>query len=153
MVNAREILDAGGNATNTLQVSLSSAGRRSWCIAKDFAKPDPVQQGLDWACGYGAADCAPIEPGNSCFLPNTVYSHASYAFNSYYQMHQQASLSCDFNGVATVTYEDPSYPGCIYPFRIGQLGAISKATVTFIHRYWAPVEAFIVIFMLLCFIP
>eukprot|EP00250_Pteridium_aquilinum_P009479 c18693_g1_i1 orf=291-1223(+) len=122
-LNASEIAGIGANDTDVGQVSLSGTDGRSWCIAKDYATPDSVQGALDWACGFGGADCGPIQLGNACYVPNTVYDHASYAFNSYYQIHQHASGTCDFDGVATVTYEDPSYPGCSYPFRAGQPGA------------------------------
>ncbi|KAI5082683.1 hypothetical protein GOP47_0002426 [Adiantum capillus-veneris] len=131
VVCGRETLDVGGSAIEGRRISLSSTYDKSWCIAKDYAKPDPVQEGLNWACGFGGADCVPIQLGNGCYLPNTVYSHASYAFNSYYQIHQHASGTCDFDGVATVTYEDPSYSGCTYPFRVGETGAESNGTRRF----------------------
>lgn len=66
-----------------------------------------LQTGLDYACGAGA-DCAPIHLGGSCFLPNTVQGHASYAYNSYYQKAGYASGACDFSGTATLTISDPS---------------------------------------------
>lgn len=111
------------NVTQSWQVTVGSIYDKTWCVAKQYATPDDLQRALDWACGFGGADCQPLQLGNPCFVPNTVYSHASYAFNSYYQIHQHASGTCDFGGTATVTYEDPSYPGCSYPFRPGQVGA------------------------------
>lgn len=123
VMHTSRTLTVRANATESVQISISSSFDKSWCIAKDYATPDSLQGALDWACGFGGADCQPIQLGNACFVPNTVYSHASYAFNSYYQIHQHASGTCDFAGVATVTYEDPSYPGCAYPFRAGQVGA------------------------------
>lgn len=134
------------NATESVQISISSSFDKSWCIAKDYATPDSLQAALDWACGFGGADCQPIQLGNACFVPNTVYSHASYAFNSYYQIHQHASGTCDFAGVATVTYEDPSYPGCSYPFRAGQVGATAGGASLGIVQFY---HAFIVVSVLL----
>ncbi|KAL5072570.1 hypothetical protein RYX36_011554 [Vicia faba] len=62
---------------------------------------------LNYACGAGA-DCDPIHPNGSCYNPNTVESHASYAFNSFYQKNKQASGTCDIAGSAHVVSIDPS---------------------------------------------
>ena len=50
----------------------------------------------------------PYKLGNDCYVPNTVFSHAFYAFNSYYQISGHALVSCDFNGLATITSEGAS---------------------------------------------
>jgi hypothetical protein len=62
---------------------------------------------LDYACGQGGADCSAIQQGGSCFSPDTVRDHASYAFNSYYQKNP-VQTSCDFGGTAALTTADPS---------------------------------------------
>ncbi|KAH7372941.1 hypothetical protein KP509_17G030400 [Ceratopteris richardii] len=102
---------------------------RYWCIARPWANQDMLQAALDWACGMGGADCTPIQLSQPCYVPNILVAHASYAFNSYFQIHQQATGSCDFAGTAMITNEDPSYPGCNYPFRIGQVGAPVRSEV------------------------
>jgi hypothetical protein len=84
----------------------SGGGGGSWCVASPSASPTALQVALDYACGYGA-DCSPIQQGGSCFNPDTVKDHASYAFNSYYQKNP-APTSCDFGGTATLTSTDPS---------------------------------------------
>lgn len=84
-----------------------SAAAVSWCISRSMASERVLQKALDYACGAGI-DCAPILPGGVCYLPNTVQSHAAYAFNSYYQMNGKAPSSCDFSGLATVASSDPS---------------------------------------------
>ncbi|GER36780.1 carbohydrate-binding X8 domain superfamily protein [Striga asiatica] len=53
-----------------------------------------LQIALDWACGFGRAECSPIQPGGPCFEPNNLHSHASYAFNSYYQQNGNSDIAC-----------------------------------------------------------
>ncbi|KAH6768725.1 Carbohydrate-binding X8 domain superfamily protein [Perilla frutescens var. frutescens] len=82
-----------------------------WCVAK-AAVPDPImQEAMDYACGSGA-DCDQLQPTGSCFMPNTLFAHASYAFNSYWQRTKVAGGKCDFGGTAILVTVDPSYGGC-----------------------------------------
>ncbi|KAI4383384.1 hypothetical protein MLD38_009226 [Melastoma candidum] len=85
----------------------------SWCIAIQGASRTALQVGLDYACGYGRADCSAIQPGGRCYEPNSVRDHASYAFNEYYQKNPIPS-SCNFSGTALVTSTDPSSSTCWY---------------------------------------
>ncbi|XVE51551.1 hypothetical protein DITRI_Ditri02bG0050900 [Diplodiscus trichospermus] len=85
----------------------------SWCVANQGASPTALQVALDYACGYGGADCSAIQSGGSCYEPNTVRDHASYAFNDYYQKHPGPS-SCAFGGTAQLTNTDPSSGNCHY---------------------------------------
>lgn len=78
-----------------------------WCVAKPTV-PDPiVQAAMDYACGSGA-DCKSIQPNGSCYRPDTLLSHASYAFNSYWQIRKVAGGTCDFGGTAMLVTIDPS---------------------------------------------
>ncbi|KAL1192555.1 PLASMODESMATA CALLOSE-BINDING PROTEIN 5 [Cardamine amara subsp. amara] len=86
-------------------------GGGQWCIAKATASPTSLQVALDYACGYGGADCGQIQQGASCYEPNTIRDHASFAFNSYYQKHP-GSDSCNFGGAAQLTTADPSKGSC-----------------------------------------
>ena len=76
-------------------------------MAKVHATNQQLLDALNYACGAGA-DCDPIQPNGSCYNPNTVESHASYAFNSFYQKNKQASGTCVFAGSAHVITIDPS---------------------------------------------
>uniref|UniRef100_A0ACD5V2K1 Uncharacterized protein n=1 Tax=Avena sativa TaxID=4498 RepID=A0ACD5V2K1_AVESA len=83
------------------------AGQALWCVAKPTV-PDPIlQEAMDYACGSGA-ECRSIQPAGACSQPNTVLAHASYAFNSYWQMTRAAGGTCDFGGTATIVTSDPS---------------------------------------------
>lgn len=85
----------------------NSPGGASWCVAKSGAPQASLQAALDYACGLGGADCSTIQQGGSCYNPNTLQGHASYAFNSYYQKNP-VQTSCDFGGTAMVTNTNPS---------------------------------------------
>ncbi|KAK9285826.1 hypothetical protein L1049_025027 [Liquidambar formosana] len=78
-----------------------------WCVAKPTVPDAIIQEALDYACGSGA-DCGSIRPNGPCFQPNTMYAHASYAFNSYWQRSKEAGGTCDFGGTAMLVTVDPS---------------------------------------------
>lgn len=78
-----------------------------WCVAKPSV-PDPIiLEAMNYACGSGA-DCNTIQTNGPCFEPNTVYAHASYAFNSYWQRTKVAGGTCSFGGTAMLVTVDPS---------------------------------------------
>lgn len=91
----------------------------SYCVALSTADPTQLQKALDWACGSGSTlgnvDCSALQQGGSCYEPNSVINHASYAFDAYYVKQNGASGSCSFNGLATVTQTNPSNGTCVYP--------------------------------------
>ncbi|XP_078437096.1 glucan endo-1,3-beta-glucosidase 1-like [Wolffia australiana] len=92
------------------------AGGRKFCVAAPAGEVDEraLLAALDWACGPGKADCSGIQPGEACYVPRTARTHASYAFNSYYQQHGKAAEACQFQGAAMVTTTDPSHGRCIF---------------------------------------
>uniref|UniRef100_J3ML86 glucan endo-1,3-beta-D-glucosidase n=1 Tax=Oryza brachyantha TaxID=4533 RepID=J3ML86_ORYBR len=112
-----------GNGTPVYLLHVSGTGGvlandttdRTFCIASDDADEKAVQAAMDWACGPGRTDCTAIQPGQGCYEPNDVRSHASYAFDSYYQLQGKAAGSCYFQGVGMVTTTDPSHDSCIFP--------------------------------------
>ncbi|PPD85514.1 hypothetical protein GOBAR_DD17544 [Gossypium barbadense] len=73
-----------------------------------------LQASLDYACAHGI-DCSPIQPGGSCFEPNTLSAHAAYAMNLYYQSSGPDPSSCDFSQAAMLSSSNPSYNGCTFP--------------------------------------
>lgn len=90
--------------TNPVAPAVSGQG---WCVAKTGVTEAVLQSGLDYACGMGGTDCSQIQQGGSCYDPNTLQNHASFAFNSYYQKNPVAT-SCDFGGAASLVSTNPS---------------------------------------------
>jgi len=88
-------------------VSKSTTGN-TWCVANPYADKTKLQDALDFACGEGGADCRPIQNNATCFDPNTLVAHASFAFNSYYQKQARAGGSCYFGGTSYVVTQEPS---------------------------------------------
>lgn len=86
-----------------------------WCVAKPTVPADLIQQALDYACGSGAG-CDAIQPNGACYQPATLLSHASYAFNSYWQKKKQGGGTCDFGGTAMLVTVDPSYDQCRFTY-------------------------------------
>ncbi|KAL6144928.1 hypothetical protein ACLB2K_055618 [Fragaria x ananassa] len=103
-----------GMFTNGLDIPTGSSSGL-FCVAK--SDPDKLEDGLNWACGQGQADCTPIQQGQGCYLPNTLVNHASYAYNDYYQRMQSVGGTCDFDGTAKTTTIDPSYGSCKFAGR------------------------------------
>ena len=78
-----------------------------WCVAKPSVPEPIIEEAMNYACGSGA-DCTSIQPNGPCFQPNTLLSHASYAFNSYWQRTKVAGGTCEFGGTAILVTIDPS---------------------------------------------
>ncbi|KAL5572527.1 hypothetical protein UlMin_022124 [Ulmus minor] len=96
----------GANAT--------SSNGTTWCIASNKSAEIDLQNALDWACGSGNVDCRAIQPSQPCYEPDNLASHASYAFNSYYQQNGATDIACSFGGAGIKVDKDPSYDSCIY---------------------------------------
>ncbi|XP_024359620.1 PLASMODESMATA CALLOSE-BINDING PROTEIN 5 [Physcomitrium patens] len=89
-----------------------------WCIAKSNVSSTDLQGALDWVCGplptQGQVNCGLINDGGSCYQPNDVQSHASWAFNVYFSTHNATNDACDFQGTAQQVTVDPSTATCVY---------------------------------------
>ncbi|PWZ40346.1 Glucan endo-1,3-beta-glucosidase 1 [Zea mays] len=104
----------------------AASGRQVWCVAKAAGSSEAaLQNALDYACGIGGVDCSAIQLSGSCYYPNTIQAHASYAFNTYYQRNPVSS-SCDFGGTAMLVTANPSSGSCVFA---SSLPSSSSSTV------------------------
>ncbi|RCV40079.1 hypothetical protein SETIT_9G022700v2 [Setaria italica] len=101
--------------------AVAGAGQ-TWCVAKTGLTDLAMQDGIDYACGMGGADCSAIQPMGSCYNPNTLQAHASYAFNSYFQKNPSPA-SCDFGGAGMLVNVNPSSGTCMYQTSSSGFGA------------------------------
>nr|GEW64556.1 glucan endo-1,3-beta-glucosidase 12 [Tanacetum cinerariifolium] len=104
----------GGHGGGVVAAPPVSSGEAMWCVAKPSVPSEKLQEAMDYACGAGAADCAAIRPNGSCYVPDSVVAHASYAFNSYWQKNKKNGGMCGFQGTAMLITSDPSYLHCHY---------------------------------------
>ncbi|KAI3688263.1 hypothetical protein L1987_81974 [Smallanthus sonchifolius] len=99
---------------DTLDQTMAKNASGGFCVARKGAVTSSLQDGLNWACGPGQANCSAIQSGQPCYMPDTVENHASYAYNDYYQRMRSVGGTCDFSGTAVTTMVDPSYGSCIF---------------------------------------
>ncbi|KAF9669562.1 hypothetical protein SADUNF_Sadunf14G0120500 [Salix dunnii] len=98
-------------------VSKSTTGN-TWCVANPDVGKERLQAAMDFACGEGGADCRPIQPEATCYNPNTLEAHSSFAFNSYYQKKGRVMGDCYFGGAAYVVTQEPSAYFIFVSFRV-----------------------------------
>ncbi|GLJ37555.1 hypothetical protein SUGI_0763240 [Cryptomeria japonica] len=80
-----------------------------WCVANDNLDLTNVSSHVRLACS--TADCTALSSGGSCNKIGAL-ANISYAFNSYYQLHNQSGDSCNFDGLGMITTADPSIGDC-----------------------------------------
>ncbi|GKC00589.1 glucan endo-1,3-beta-glucosidase 4-like protein, partial [Tanacetum coccineum] len=68
-----------------------------FCVERKGADTSSLQDGSNWACGPGQANCSAIQSGQPCFMPDTLENHASFAPNDYYQRTRSVGATCDFS--------------------------------------------------------
>ena len=102
-----------------------------WCVVDNNKDLSNVSASFSAACSNG--DCTALSPGGSCSglgWPGNV----SYAFNNYYQQHDQSEDSCDFNGIGLITTVDPSVNDCLFPLAIRTSAAASLHLILAMFR-------------------
>uniref|UniRef100_A0A0A9DV44 X8 domain-containing protein n=1 Tax=Arundo donax TaxID=35708 RepID=A0A0A9DV44_ARUDO len=108
----------------------------TWCVARPSTSQEDLQNALDWACGPGGADCSQLQPGGRCYQPNTLLTHASYAFNIFYQQNGNSDIACNFGGAGAVVKRDPSFGACKF-----LASETSAASSPMLRRTWMAMVA------------
>lgn len=93
-----------------------------WCVVsnnKDMS--NATAEALE-ACSV--ADCTSLSPGGSCFNLSWP-ANLSYAFNSFYQQHDQRAGNCYFRGLGLITTVDPSTENCIFSIGLSTSRSVS----------------------------
>ncbi|KAA3462395.1 Glucan endo-1,3-beta-glucosidase [Gossypium australe] len=85
----------------------SSGGKNTWCIAKPSTENFRLNGNINYSCSQKGVDRKPIQPGGTCYRPNTIISHASYAMNLFYKVAGKNSWNCHFNGTGIIISENP----------------------------------------------
>ncbi|CAM8901238.1 unnamed protein product [Rhodiola kirilowii] len=90
---------------------------QKWCIMSPSASLENsnVAPTVSYACSL--ADCTSLGYGTSCSDLDTR-GNISFAYNSYYQKSNQQSEACKFDGLGTITTQNPSQNNCIFKIMI-----------------------------------
>ncbi|XP_066386584.1 glucan endo-1,3-beta-glucosidase 8-like [Miscanthus floridulus] len=111
-------MDLSGQGRNTALVAARGVQYlpRQWCVVNPNA-PDMSKIGdsVTYACTF--SDCTSLGYGSSCNGLDAV-GNASYAFNMYFQVQNQVEGSCDFQGLAVPTAQNPSTDACNFTIQI-----------------------------------
>mgnify|MGYP000140796870 CR=1 FL=1 len=88
--------------------------QQRWCILAENAANQlystNVGKSVTFACTY--SDCTSLGYGSSCNPYLDARGNASFAFNQYFQINSQKAGSCYFDGLASITYSNPSVGSC-----------------------------------------
>uniref|UniRef100_A0A0D3FHB7 glucan endo-1,3-beta-D-glucosidase n=1 Tax=Oryza barthii TaxID=65489 RepID=A0A0D3FHB7_9ORYZ len=108
-----------------------------WCVLDNNKDISNVSSSFSAACSN--ADCTALSPGGSCSgigWPGNV----SYAFNNFYQQHDQSEEGCSFNGLGLITTVDPSVDNCMFNL------AIDTSTAASFHPILAMLQILVLFF-------
>lgn len=90
---------------------------KKWCVLKPSANLNDPQIALSVSYACANADCTSLGYGTSCSNLD-IRGNISYAFNSYYQMHNQLDTACKFPHLSQVTTTDPTTGSCMFEIMI-----------------------------------
>lgn len=136
---AKYQLDLGQGSRKLVNAQNVQYLSSKWCLVNNNQNLSNATTRALEACS--SADCSALSPGASCFnlsWPGNI----SYAFNSYYQQHDQRVDSCDFGGLGLITTVDPSVGTCRF---IVQLRTSSSAS--FFISHWRITAATILLWL------
>ncbi|KAI3994333.1 hypothetical protein MKX01_012590 [Papaver californicum] len=125
---AKYHIDLGQGTRNLVNAQNVEYLPTRWCVVDNNKELVNVTSKALEACSI--ADCSALSVGSSCFnisWPGNI----SYAFNSYYQQHDQHAESCDFGGLGLITTVNPSMGICRYNVEIQTSNSFSPSRLPF----------------------
>ncbi|CAA2960459.1 glucan endo-1,3-beta-glucosidase 13 [Olea europaea subsp. europaea] len=135
--SSSEVIDpnAGRGSLDTTTNSNNTSSNGTWCIASSTASEDDIKKGLDWACGSRNVDRSAIQLSQPCFEPDSLASHASFAFNRLNHctealLEQEYLRLYIFGGAGVRTNKNPSYENCLYMTWGSNITAAINATAS-----------------------
>ncbi|KAK9123426.1 hypothetical protein Sjap_013028 [Stephania japonica] len=111
-------MDLSGQGQNKYPIAAKNVVYlpQRWCVlnpdAKDLSR---LGDNINFACSQ--SDCTALGYGSSCNGLD-VPGNASYAFNMYFQVKNQADLSCNFQGLARMVTQNASRGTCNFIVQI-----------------------------------
>lgn len=121
---------------------------KKWCVLSSSANLDDPQVALSVSYACANADCTSLGYGTSCGNLD-IKGNISYAFNSYYQIHDQLDTACKFPNLSTVTTSDPSTGDCKFRIMIQPYDSSSSSPNSIARAPGKPVCIFLFVLVLL----
>ncbi|KAL5782841.1 hypothetical protein ACOSP7_007870 [Xanthoceras sorbifolium] len=119
---------------------------QKWCVMSPSASLQDPQVPLSVSYACANADCTCLGYGTSCGNLDAI-GNISYAFNSYYQIHNQLDSACRFPNLSVITTKDPSVGDCQFRIMISTVAtSAGRRRLVFIKM---PVNLVIFVFMFL----
>ncbi|MCO5567836.1 hypothetical protein L7F22_021532 [Adiantum nelumboides] len=113
----------------------SEEGAAHWCVADPSADGDALQAALNTICNEDQHYCKDFtQKGDSCYEPNTLVEHASYAFNMNWQDKRPGVALATSMALLIV---DPEYAGhgkCMFAYNPD--AATVKSPLLPSRKYW-----------------
>lgn len=121
---------------------------KKWCVLSSSANLDDPQvaPSVSYACEN--ADCTSLGYGASCGNLD-IKGNISYAFNSYYQIHDQLDTACKFPNLSSITTSDPSTGDCKFRIMIQPSDSSSSSANGRARAPGKPVCIILFVFVLL----
>jgi hypothetical protein len=113
-------MDLSGQGRNTALAGARGVEYlpRVWCVLNTNSPPGNMSRlgdNVNYACTH--ADCTSLSYGSTCNGMDAA-GNASYAFNAYFQVSDQAEEACGFEGFAVRTRLDPSTATCNFSIQL-----------------------------------
>lgn len=122
--------DLGQGSKNLISAQNVQYMPSKWCVVNNNKDLSNASSNALNACS--SADCTALSPDGSC--SNISWpSNVSYAFNSFFQAHDQLADSCDFGGLGLITTVDPSSDDCRFFIQIQSSRSAFFTPPAFLH--------------------